>query len=205
MHDIFACFATPAVSYKPMELNFQNENRVLNDLGLAFDDANTSDLKFLVEGKEIYVHKSILKIRCEHYRQMFNGCWIENDVNRNEIEISQFPYTVYYAFLQYLYTDEVSINAEDAISLLDLANSYCETDLKQKCERLIRNGITVENVSMLYSAAIKYEAKELESFCFRFALSHLTAVTQTEAFNKLDEATIKKFIVKAAKKGAFKH
>lgn len=43
--------------------------------------------------------------------------------------------------------------------LLDLANSYCEVQLKKHCECIIKHGITVENVAMLYAAAIKYAAK----------------------------------------------
>ncbi|CAL1267530.1 unnamed protein product [Larinioides sclopetarius] len=86
--------------------------------------------------------------------------------------------------------------------LLDLANSFCEVQLKKHCECIIKHGITVENVAMLCAMAIKYCAKELEEFCFGFALNHLTAVNQTEAFNKLEEPTIKNFIVKAARHGA---
>ena len=49
---------------------------------------------------------------------------------------------------------------EDAIGLLDLANSYCEQQLKRRCERIIRQGITVDNVAMLYATAIKYQVSE---------------------------------------------
>ena len=41
-----------------------------------------------------------------------------------------------------------------------------------------------------------FQAKELEEFCFKFSLNHMTAVTQTEAFTKLDEGTVKDFIAK---------
>ena len=44
------------------------------------------------------------------------------------------------------------------LGLLDLANSYCETQLKRQCERIIKQGITVDNSAMLLAAAIKYEA-----------------------------------------------
>jgi len=57
---------------------------------------------------------------------------------------------------------------------------------------------------MLYATAIKYQAQELEEFCFKFSLNHMTNVTQTEAFAKLDEGTVKDFITKAAQSGAFK-
>ena len=120
------------------------------------------------------------------------------------VEISQFSYPVYRAFLNYLYCDEVNLMPEDAIGLLDLANSYCETKLKRRCEELIMQGITVENAAMLYATAIKYLAKDLEEFCFKFCLNHMTDVTQTEAFVKLDDETCKAFIAKAARSGAFK-
>lgn len=42
--------------------------------------------------------------------------------------------------------------------LLDLANSYCEKQLKKLCERIIKEGITEDNAAMLMAAAIKYEA-----------------------------------------------
>ena len=43
--------------------------------------------------------------------------------------------------------------------LLDLANSYCEKQLKRLCERIIKQGITVDNAAMLLAAALKYEAR----------------------------------------------
>ena len=150
----------------------------------------------------IHVHKAVLKIRCEHFRSMFATHW-EGDTN--EVEILQFSYNVYKAFLRYLYTDELDSNPEDAIGLLELANAYCESQLKLQCERIIKQGITVENAAMLYAAAIKYSAKELEDFCFRFSLNHLSEVVQTEAFLHLDEPTVKSFILKAALSGAFRY
>jgi len=112
--------------------------------------------------------------------------------------------TIYRAFLNYLYSDEVELQPEDTIGLLDLASSYCEIQLKKRVEDLIMHGITVENAAMLYATAIKYLATDLEEFCFKFCLSHMTAVTQTESFQKLEDETCKLFISKAAQNGAFK-
>ena len=39
-----------------------------------------------------------------------------------------------------------------------MANSYCETQLKRLCERIIKQGITIDNAAMLLAAALKYEA-----------------------------------------------
>jgi len=40
---------------------------------------STSDLRIEVEGKYIYVHKTILKIRCSYFKNMFRFNGIENN------------------------------------------------------------------------------------------------------------------------------
>jgi RCC1 and BTB domain-containing protein len=71
LHEVFACFATPAVTPVPMITEISSVPNILDSLKLAFDDTSTADVKFVVDGKDINVHKSILKIRCEHFRSMF--------------------------------------------------------------------------------------------------------------------------------------
>ncbi|XP_067014556.2 RCC1 and BTB domain-containing protein 1 isoform X1 [Anabrus simplex] len=202
LHDVFASFATPSVMWQPMEVDDQASEKVADSVRNAFNDPDTSDLTIMVSGQSIHVHKSILKIRCQHFRSMFQDHWQED--SQRIIEMDQFSYSVYYAFLHYLYTDEVNLSPEGALELLVLASAYCETDLKWRCEQIIKQGITVENAAMLYAAAIEYHAKELEDFCFKFSLNHMTAIIQTEGFDNLDGQTLKNFIRKAARAGAFK-
>lgn len=42
--------------------------------------------------------------------------------------------------------------------LLDLANAYCEPQLKRLSEKIIKNGITIQNAIVLLAAARKYDA-----------------------------------------------
>lgn len=47
--------------------------------------------------------------RCEHFRSSLEG-------NEDEIvEMSEFSYPVYRAFLEYLYTDSISLSPEEAV------------------------------------------------------------------------------------------
>jgi RCC1 and BTB domain-containing protein len=66
-----------------------------------------------------------------------------------------------------LYTDELDVDADDAVGLLDLANCYCETGLKDKCSQIIRTNIGVDNAAILYGAAVRFEACDLAEFCFQ--------------------------------------
>ncbi|XP_075561395.1 RCC1 and BTB domain-containing protein 1 isoform X5 [Pelecanus crispus] len=92
-----------------------------------------------------------------------------------------------------------------SVGLLDLATSYCENRLKKLCQHIIKRGITVENAFSLLSAAVRYDAEDLEEFCFKFCVNHLTEVTQTTAFWQMDGPLLKEFIAKASKCGAFKN
>ncbi|XP_030635910.1 RCC1 and BTB domain-containing protein 1 isoform X1 [Chanos chanos] len=232
--DVFACFATPSVMWRllstgacvsscvnmiffffPLSIFFSffifsflvldhdDFLTVAQSLKKEFDNPETSDLKFSVDGKYIHVHKAILKIRCEHFRSMFQSHW--NEDMKEVIEIDQFSYPVYRSFLEFLYTDNVDLPPEDAIGLLDLATSYCENRLKRLCQHIIKRGITVENAFSLLSAAVRYDAEDLEEFCFKFCVNHLTEVTQTTAFWQIDGNMLKEFICRASRCGAFKN
>nr|XP_061799862.1 RCC1 and BTB domain-containing protein 1-like isoform X1 [Nerophis lumbriciformis] len=201
--DVFACFATPSVMWRLLSVELDDFLTVAQSLKKEFDNPETADLKFCVDGKYIYVHKAVLKIRCEHFRSMFQSHW--NEDTKDVIEIDQFSFPVYRSFLEFLYTDNVELPPEDAIGLLDLATSYCENRLKRLCQHIIKSGITVENAFTLLAAAVRYDAEDLEDFCFKFCVNHLTQVTQTDAFVQIDGDLLKDFICRASRCGAFKN
>ncbi|KAJ8785491.1 hypothetical protein J1605_007088 [Eschrichtius robustus] len=197
--DVFACFATPAVTWRLLSVEPDGHLTVAESLKREFDNPSTADLRFLVDGKYIYAHKVLLKIRCEHFRSSLEDS--EDDI----VEMSEFSYPVYRAFLEYLYTDSISLSPEEAIGLLDLATFYRENRLKKLCQQTIKQGICEENAIALLSAAVKYDAQDLEEFCFRFCINHLTVVTQTSGFAEMDHDLLKNFISKASRVGAFKN
>ncbi|XP_028401889.1 RCC1 and BTB domain-containing protein 1-like [Dendronephthya gigantea] len=200
----YACLSSAPSMSRPLTIgNRKTLKTVSETMAMAFNDKGTSDVTFIIDDKFVYVHKAILKIRCEYFKAMFQDHWPED--GQNEIKITSYSYSVFYAFLRYLYTDQVDLAPEDAIGLLDLANAYCEPQLKRLSEMIIKNGITVQNAIMLLAAALKYDAEDLEEFCFKFCVNHMTAVTQTDAFQNLDENTLKDFILKASQWGAFKY
>ncbi|CAG2167817.1 unnamed protein product [Oppiella nova] len=201
LHHMFAMFATPRVTDYPIVMSEHPDSPVLHSLCKCFNDRLTSTFKFIVERKPIHVHEDYLIMRCEHLRTIFADM---DKGAEKELEMNEYSYVVYEAFLRYLYTGEVYVEPESGIELLDLAEKYCETDLKIKCVRLLRKGITIENVALIYSAAIHKKVTELEDLCFKFALAHITAVTQTPTFDSLEQRIYKNFIAKASVKGVFK-
>ncbi|ETE72892.1 RCC1 and BTB domain-containing protein 2, partial [Ophiophagus hannah] len=162
--DVFACFATPAVTWRLLSVELDDHLTIAQSIKKEFDNPDNADLRFQVDGKYIYVHKVLLKIRLDFS-----------------------PPTPLLA------------------GLLDLASFYRDNRLKKLCQQTIKQGISEENAIALLSTAVKYEAKELEEFCFRFCINHLTVVTQSPGFAEMDHDLMKNFISKASRVGAFKN
>ncbi|EFN61117.1 RCC1 and BTB domain-containing protein 1 [Camponotus floridanus] len=170
----------------------------------APSDDLTSDFIIQVEGQPIYVHKIIIKIRSQHFffRIMFHHDGAE-DVQSTSDTLpvytisNKFSYVVYKAFLKYLYTGTIDLPLDNALELMELAEMYCETNLKKDCSQIIKQTITVSNVEILYNKAIEYNAEELKEFCFQFIWHHTTANILSEDYIKLDMSTQAKFIYRA--------
>ena len=119
-------------------------------------------------------------------------------IETNETQIKDYSYNVFYAFVKYLYTDSLEIEVEQSIDLWHLANSYSEEELKEQCLQIARNGITIENVCVLYSSALKHNNKELEDICFQFSTNKLNEIGSSDAFRRMDEKHCKSLFIRAA-------
>ncbi|KAG2457171.1 RCBT1 protein, partial [Polypterus senegalus] len=134
--DVFACFATPANMWRMLSIEHDDFMTIAQSLKKEFDNPETSDLKFSVDGKYIHVHKAVLKIRCEHFRSMFQSHW--NEDLKEVIEINQFSYPVYRAFLEYLYTDNVDLPPEDAIGCKDVVYIKISKQVNSKFFQILK-------------------------------------------------------------------
>ena len=99
-------------------------NAIAQIVSNLFDNSEDSDFRFKFNDKYIFVHKLILKMRCEHFRTMFSENW--DQIESNELEITQYSYSTYYAFIKFIYTNVIDVKPEDIFDLYDLANSYFE-------------------------------------------------------------------------------
>ncbi|KAL6423985.1 hypothetical protein ACFW04_009721 [Cataglyphis niger] len=163
----------------------KTEKEVMSTLISSFSNS-TSDFTIKVQGKLIHVHKVILNIRSQHFKNMFQNNWlVQGQSNSSMLVHDQFSYNVYKAFLKYLYTGVIDLALEETLDefelnklkiillLIKLADSYDEKNLKRDCIQMIKKNITLANVVRFYYKAIEYEAKEVKEFCFKFAQDHM--------------------------------
>ncbi|OAD53000.1 RCC1 and BTB domain-containing protein 1 [Eufriesea mexicana] len=199
LHDAFARYALDNIMPQPLVYDgYQEDVNVIDCFREAFDDNTTSDLVIEVQEQCIYVHKAVLIIRCEYFRKNL----IAN--NQSVIKEEEFLYDAYRAFLKYLYTDEIDLDQDHMAELLKIAIAYSENELRKRCILNIQESVTVKRALLVYNIAIEYNEPELEEYCFKYALNHMSAVVLTESFTKLNEHMMKSFIIKVAQAGAFR-
>lgn len=63
----------------------------------------------------------------------------------------------------------------------------------------------LKQICLFYLLNFCCHSQDLEEFCFRFCINHLTVVTQTSGFAEMDHDLLKNFISKASRVGAFKN
>ncbi|GAB1868571.1 RCC1 and BTB domain-containing protein 1-like isoform X2 [Camponotus japonicus] len=194
IYDVYL-YNIPYIIQEPLINPTGEKPNILKCLERVFDDQSTSDFTIIVEEQPIYVHKVILNVRCQHFRNMFNYNWIIKDNHLSSRSIvksavlvhNRFSYNVYKAFLKYLYTDIIDLSLDEILELMELADEYNEKNLKRDCIEWVKKEITIANVASFYYNTIKYDAEELEEFCYQFTQDHMINVEQTENCIRLDE------------------
>jgi RCC1 and BTB domain-containing protein len=190
--EILAKYSKIKITPKPIRLFSSTSEEEIEEMLKLFNNPLNSDLKFKIEDKHIFVNKLIIETNSKYFESKFK----ENTKASNEsienkvikvIEITEYSYDVYYAFLKYIYTDCIDIKTEKAMDLLVLANNHNEECLKKDCIEFIKNALTVKNVCYLYCDSIKYKFVELENICLEFAKNKMKQIYKTEAFHKMDK------------------
>ncbi|XP_065334397.1 RCC1 and BTB domain-containing protein 1-like [Cloeon dipterum] len=163
--DVYAALDCVPVSLRSFQIPVDEnpEGAISACLRKSFDDPETADLVVRVEGKEISLHKSLLIMRCSHFRIMFQGNWKESE--QRELVVNDFSYDAYYAFFKYLYTNEVDATPEVAIELFVLADFYLDSSLRKACEDFLVNFIDKENAAVIHEHAVRLNAKGLAERC----------------------------------------
>uniref|UniRef100_A0A674MUK2 Inhibitor of Bruton tyrosine kinase n=1 Tax=Takifugu rubripes TaxID=31033 RepID=A0A674MUK2_TAKRU len=149
---------------------YQKKCSYLHDVTLKSED-----------GKEFPCHKSVLCARLEYFNSMLGSPWIEATAcTALEMPTSS---EVLQAILEYIYTDESptireSLNVEFVCNVLVVADQLLITRLKEMCEVVITENLTLKNAAELLEFATMYNAQQLKLSCFQFIVLNITALLE---------------------------
>jgi len=107
----------------------------------------------------IFLHLLYLA-RSPVFYAMLNCNMIEKELS--QVEIADFDDDVVKGMLEYIYTGETELMAERAPDLLQIAEKYDLSGLKEDCEYVIADHLTSDNAAEILVMAHIYNASYLK-------------------------------------------
>ncbi|XP_014235422.1 speckle-type POZ protein-like [Trichogramma pretiosum] len=157
-----------------------------------------SDVKLIVEEKEIPAHKFVLAAVSPVFRDMMENT--ENSVN-----ITDITKDILTEMLRYIYTGEIAaIKTDEIIELLAVSDKYQIDSLKFKCGKILSANLSSENAVDILIAAHKYKVKHLEDEVIKFVAVHTELLSNSKKIKERDDhdiwVNLTQSIVKSKKK-----
>lgn len=140
--------------------------------------AETGDIIFVVEGKEIHAHRCVLAALSPKYKAQFYGAISDKDV----IHVSDASYDAFMEFLKFFYTDTVTLTVANIEAVLNLANQSLVDVLITECINFLCDAVGLDKLLWFYRMAHQYEIDSLKKLCFNHIKANLLAVFKTSDF-----------------------
>ncbi|XP_054637532.1 inhibitor of Bruton tyrosine kinase isoform X1 [Dunckerocampus dactyliophorus] len=145
------------------------------------------------DGREFLCHKSVLCARQEYFHSMLGNPWIEaTSCSALEMPTSS---EILQVILEYIYTDESptiqgSLNVAFVCNVLVVADQLLILRLKEMCEVVITENLTLKNAAELLEFATMYNAEQLKLSCFQFIVLNMAALLESKALDHLSDEVL---------------
>ncbi|XP_019772045.2 inhibitor of Bruton tyrosine kinase isoform X1 [Dendroctonus ponderosae] len=132
-------------------------------------------------------HKCILVARLDYFNNMFSTRWSGAETSKISIH---FAKGVVESLLAFLYTDSLdSLDEKDIdqlFKIIVLADQFFVKRLKDQCEAILSNLLTVKNAVELLTFADSYNACSLKENCFQFVQQNVTSFLEMRLLDDLE-------------------
>jgi len=174
------------------------ESTLLMDIEKMINNQYLSDVIFVIEGKEIYAHKYILQLRCEHFKVMFSSGLRES--RSNKITVTDFSFEVFQEVIRFIYTDNCNITNETIPGLLEASNFYQLDRLKALCEDYWYLDMDISNVAHFLAISDRFNANQLKNYALEYIFGNIKDVIKTEAWKELDKDLVSDILLKSVER-----
>jgi len=155
---------------------------IVPDMRAFVNNEALSDITFIVDGHTVYAHK-IMLVRCNYFRAMLTGNMMEASLST--INLEDVSCTIFLSLLEYLYTDRLNIDVENAMELFAAADLFGIPRLQGMCEKKMLQSIEPDNAATIFHAADEHCASLLRSKALTFILKHFEQVSKSAAFEEM--------------------
>lgn len=149
-----------------------------------------SDVTFIVEGKKLPAHRSILAARSSYFRALLYGGLAET--TQREINLN-VPLQTFKTLLRYVYSGCVPLSkmkVEHISDLLGLADEYGLETLKSAIASISIKNVSQKNCCSLLDAAQLYNLETLRDVCTTFMDQNATEMLSSKNFQMLSQESL---------------
>ena len=159
--------------------------QVIAQLGSCFNDPEYSDVEVECDEETFHCHQTILSIRSEVFRAMFQLNMKENRTKK--VTIKDFDPDVVREMLRFIYTGDTKedVLKEKSRELLNLAEMYQLDVLKNICEDKLCSTLTISNSIEYLVLGDMHQADKLRRMALRVIARNMTTLVATEEYKDL--------------------
>ena len=150
------------------------------------NDESCSDVVFLLDNDErVNASRSVLIGHSEYFQAMFRSSMKESKENKIRVEGCSKP--LFLLFLQYLYTNVLECDLENAMELCVLADRYQENELCTYCLKVVEEGLNDDNAIEFLVEAESLGFDGLLDVCKEYVVSNYADLENIEGLGSLSQ------------------
>ena len=153
---------------------------VASNLRSLLDDARYPDVTLKCEGKHMKAHKTVLGQNSTVFDRMFVSDFCE--AKKNEIELETISFDLLNKAVRFLYGNELIIAAQEVMTLLQFADMYDVTPLREVCGKMLMKHINPSVAMTVWMYAKRYNAPEFYSNCQKYCARNFSIGATPELF-----------------------
>lgn len=165
-------------------IEIENEPQLRKSMRQLLSSGKSTDVVFKVGAKSFPAIKGIISTRSPVFEAMFEHEDMKENKN-NEVIVEDIDEDVFEELLHYIYTNETLKIEEMPSALLAAADKYQLNYLKNCCEKILAQNLTVENASELFLFSDRHSATQLREKSLELIREKLQYVALTEGFKVL--------------------
>lgn len=142
------------------------------------------DFIIVVDGEKLPVHKNIVAANSEYFRAMLSHDTkesIEGTVEIQDVEIKAVRICI-----AYIYTGIVTFENDDILEVYHTADVFQLHQLVSSILKHLVDDMSKETVFISKQLARKYDFKDLDEKCDKYAVDHFVSIMKTTAFLSLE-------------------
>lgn len=133
-------------------------------------------MRFFVKSEVIAAHRCVLAALSPTFKDQFYGNVL------GTVNIRHVTPAAYREFLQFFYTEKVTLTIDNVEEVMNLASQKLVVDLVNKCAEFLLHAVGLDKLCWCYQIAIAHKIPKLQYFCEEHISANIKEIFKTSDF-----------------------